>query len=229
MVVWLGVTVKSWKFITLEGIEGSGKTLQLSLLEEEFRRRGVRFVSTQQPGGTPFGQELRQILLRADGPEREPLAELLLYLADRHHHLKEVIEPALLEGQHVICDRYHDATLAYQGYARGVGFETVDRLAEILELRIPDLTFVFDLEVGMGLERARQRNVSERSELWGRFEAEALDFHRRVREGYRLISQNDPERVFLIEASGPPAQVFASVSQILENKGLFSETTGLHR
>ena len=221
--------MKSGKFITFEGIEGSGKTLQLSLLAEDFRRRGVRFVSTQQPGGTPVGQELRQILLRKDGPEREPLAELLLYLADRYQHLKEVIEPALLEGQHVICDRYHDATLSYQGYARGVGLETVDRLAQLLQLRIPDLTFVFDLEVGVGLERARERNVVERSEPWGRFEAENLDFHQRVREGYLLISQRDPERVFLIEASGSPAQVFASVSQILENKGFFNETTGLHR
>ena len=217
------------KFITFEGIEGSGKTLQLSFLQEDFRRRGVQFVSTQQPGGTSFGQELRQILLRKDGPERKPVAELLLYLADRYQHLKEVIEPALSEGQHVICDRYHDATLAYQGYARGVSFETVDRLARVLQLRIPDLTFVFDLEVEVGLERARRRNVVERSESWGRFEAEDLDFHRRVQEGYRLISQRAPERVFLIEASGSPTQIFDSVVQILENKGVFTETTGFHR
>ena len=208
------------KFITLEGIEGSGKTVQLCFLEEELGRRDIRFVVTQQPGGTPFGKEIRQILLQKEGAKREPTAELLLYLADRYQHLKEVIEPALLGGAHVICDRYHDATLAYQGHARGIGFTTVDQLAEILKLRIPDLTLVLDVKVDMGLERARERNQIENSQRWGRFEAEDLEFHRRVREGYQLLAQRDPDRVLLVNASGAPEAVFKKILGLLEQHGI---------
>ncbi|MCH8016433.1 MAG: dTMP kinase, partial [Acidobacteria bacterium] len=196
------------KFITLEGIEGSGKSVQLHLLEEELKKRKVHFLITQQPGGTPFGKEVRQILLQREGAQREPTAELLLYLADRYQHLKEVIEPSLTQGLHVLCDRYHDATLAYQGHARGLGFPMVDQLAKILALRIPDLTLVLDLEVEVGLKRARERNQNENSENWGRFEAEDLYFHRRVREGYRLLVQREPNRVLLVDASGTPEEVF---------------------
>ncbi len=204
------------KFITLEGIEGSGKSVQLHLLGEELKTRKVRFLITQQPGGTPFGKEVRQILLQREGAQREPTAELLLYLADRYQHLKEVIEPTLSQGLHVLCDRYHDATLAYQGHARGIGFPVVDQLAKILALRIPDLTLVLDVEVEIGLKRARERNQKENSETWGRFEAEDLDFHRRVREGYQLLAQREPDRVLLVDASGTPEEVFEKLWGLLE-------------
>ncbi len=206
------------KFITLEGIEGSGKSVQLHLLEEELKKRKVHFLITQQPGGTPFGKEVRQILLQQEGAQREPTAELLLYLADRYQHLKEVIEPTLTQGVHVLCDRYHDATLAYQGHARGLGFSMVDQLAKILALRIPDLTLVLDLEVEVGLKRARERNQKENSENWGRFEAEDLDFHRRVREGYQLLVQREPDRVLLVDASGTPKEVFKKLLGVLEER-----------
>jgi dTMP kinase len=206
------------KFITLEGIEGSGKTVQLHLLEEELKKRNVRFLITQQPGGTPFGKEVRQILLQKEGAQREPTAELLLYLADRYQHLKEVIEPTLAQGLHVICDRYHDATMAYQGHARGIGFAIVDQLAEILALAIPDLTLVLDVEVEIGLKRARERNQQANSDTWGRFEAEDLDFHRRVREGYQLLVQRAPDRVLLVDASGTPEEVFEKLLGILEER-----------
>ena len=208
------------KFITLEGIEGSGKSVQLHLLEEELKKRKVRFLITQQPGGTPFGEEVRQILLQREGAQREPTAELLLYLADRYQHLKEVIEPTLTQGLHVLCDRYHDATLAYQGHARGLGFPMVDQLAKILALRIPDLTLVLDLEVEVGLKRARARNQKENSETWGRFEAEDLDFHRRVKEGYQLLVQREPDRVLPVEASGTPDEVFKKLLGLLEERGI---------
>jgi dTMP kinase len=208
------------KFITLEGIEGSGKSVQLHLLEEELKKRKVRFLITQQPGGTPFGKEVRQILLQREGAQREPTAELLLYLADRYQHLKEVIEPSLTQDLHVFCDRYHDATLAYQGHARGLGFPMVDQLAKILALRIPDLTLVLDLEVEVGLKRARARNQKENSETWGRFEAEDLDFHRRVREGYQLLVQREPDRVLLVDASGTPEEVFKKLLGVLEERGV---------
>ncbi len=206
------------KFITLEGIEGSGKSVQLHLLEEELKKRKVHFLITQQPGGTPFGKEVRQILLQQEGAQREPTAELLLYLADRYQHLKEVIEPSLTQGLHVLCDRYHDATLAYQGHARGLGFPMVDQLAKILALRIPDLTLVLDLEVEVGLKRARERNQNENSENWGRFEAEDLCFHRRVREGYRLLVQREPNRVLSVDASGTPEEVFKKLLGLLEER-----------
>ncbi len=208
------------KFITLEGIEGSGKSVQLHLLEEELKKRKVRFLITQQPGGTPFGKEVRQILLQREGAQREPTAELLLYLADRYQHLKEVIEPSLTQDLHVLCDRYHDATLAYQGHARGLGFPMVDQLAKILALRIPDLTLVLDLEVEVGLKRAKERNQKENSENWGRFEAEDLDFHRRVREGYQLLVQREPDRVLLVDASGTPEEVFKKLLGVLEERGV---------
>ncbi len=208
------------KFITLEGIEGSGKSVQLHLLEEELKKRKVRFLITQQPGGTPFGKEVRQILLQREGAQREPTAELLLYLADRYQHLKEVIEPSLTQDLHVFCDRYHDATLAYQGHARGLGFPMVDQLAKILALRIPDLTLVLDLEVEVGLKRARARNQKENSETWGRFEAEDLDFHRRVKEGYQLLVQREPDRVLPVDASGTPEEVFKKLLRLLEERGI---------
>jgi len=208
------------KFITLEGIEGSGKSVQLHLLEEELKKRKVRFLITQQPGGTPFGKEVRQILLQREGAQREPTAELLLYLADRYQHLKEVIEPSLTQDLHVFCDRYHDATLAYQGHARGLGFPMVDQLAQILALRIPDLTLVLDLEVEVGLKRARARNQKENSETWGRFEAEDLDFHHRVKEGYQLLVQREPDRVLPVDASGTPEEVFKNLLGLLEERGI---------
>jgi len=215
-------SVMPGKFITLEGIEGSGKTGQLHLLEKELKEREVRFLITQQPGGTPFGQEVRQVLLQREGAQREPTAELLMYLADRYQHLREVIEPALTQGLHVLCDRYHDATLAYQGHARGIGFAIVDQLAEILALRIPDLTLVLDVEVEVGLKRARERNQRENSETWGRFEAEDLDFHRKVREGYQLLAKRSPDRILLVEASGTSGVVFEKILGLLEESGILS-------
>ncbi len=200
--------------MTFEGIEGSGKTLQLRLLDEELRRRGVPFLLTREPGGTPLGEEIRDILLRHDGIPREPMAELLLYLADRYQHLKQVVEPALAAGRHVFSDRYHDATLVYQGFARGIGWDVVARLAKVLELRRPDLTLVLDLPVAVGLGRARRREADEASQ-WGRFEAESRAFHEKVREGYHLLAQREPERVLLVDATGEPGAIFARVLEIL--------------
>ena len=211
------------QFITLEGIEGSGKSRQLKLLEEELKRLEFSFVTAQEPGGTSFGEEVRQVLLHRDGAGREPEAELLLYLADRIQHLKQVIEPALEKGLHVICDRYHDATLAYQGHARGIGFDLIDRMAEILELRIPDLTLVLDLDVKLGLNRAILRNTREDQEKWGRFEAEALSFHQKVREGYQCLSQREPERVLLVDASGDPEAVFEKILVLIRQHDLLKE------
>ena len=208
-------------FVTFEGIEGSGKSLQLSLLKAEMERRRAPCVFSREPGGTRFGERVRDILLSHDGVEREPLAELLLYLADRHQHLREVVEPALARGFHVVSDRYHDATLAYQGHARGIGFAKIDRLAAILELRRPDLTLVLDVDVEVGLRRARVRNREQSSQRLGRFESEETAFHERVREGYRLLAEREPDRILHVDGSGAPEDVFRRVLPILEAGGAF--------
>ncbi len=206
------------RFVTLEGIEGSGKTLQLELLDAELRQRQVPFVLTREPGGTPLGEEIRQMLLRQGDRPPVPLTELLLYLADRCQHLAQVVEPALAGGRHVFSDRYHDATVVYQGIARDIGYSTVSRLAEILRLRTPDLTLVLDLPVEVGLTRARRRNADEESQQWGRFEEESLAFHEKVREGYHRLARLEPERVLLVDASGSPRQTFARILEVLAGR-----------
>jgi len=211
--------VKTGKFVTFEGVKGSGKTLQLRLVEAELKKQGVPFRSTREPGGTAFGLEVRKILLHRAGPSREATAELLLYLADRYQHVKEVIEPALQAGCHVFSDRYHDATLAYQGHARRLGFSLIDQLAEVLAIPMPDLTVVFDLDVELALGRARARDA-EGSEIWTRFESEDLDFHQRVREGYRLLAEREPNRVITLDASGSPEEVFEELTNILRERGV---------
>lgn len=214
--------MKAGKFITLEGIEGAGKGVQTRLLEAEFQRRGIDVVLSREPGGTAFGLEVRQVVLRRDGAPREPISELLLYLADRCQDLREKIEPALNRGLHVLCDRYHDATLAYQGYARGIGIERIDRLAELLEIRSPDLTIVLDLEVEVGIRRARSRVQQEDEQEWSRFEHEELAFHRKVREGYLLLCRREPERIRMLDASGSPEEVLKRIVALLEQTGVLA-------
>ena len=151
--------MSSGKFVTFEGIEGSGKTSHLEHLCRHLAEGGFRFVVTREPGGTAFGREIRQVLLDNSGALRQPVGELLLYLADRIQDLHEVIRPALERGLHVLCDRYHDATRAYQGFARGIPSALIDQLARQLEILTPDLTVVFEVDVPLGLQRARERNL----------------------------------------------------------------------
>lgn len=206
--------VRPARFITFEGTEGSGKTLQLQLLCRLLESRGIPFRRTFEPGGTRFGSDLRRILLHSQGAPREPLAELLLYLADRYQHLKEVVEPALREGCWVFSDRYHDATLAYQGYARGIGLERADRIAALLDIPRPDLTVLIDVPVELGLERARSRNRDAEDPL-GRFEAEEVEFHRKVREGYLTIAAREPDRFLHLDGQGAPEVVFERLKESL--------------
>ncbi len=205
-------------FITFEGVEGSGKTLQIMRAEEYFLARGVGCVLTREPGGTEFGTSLRRVLLRSGGPPREPLSELLLYLADRYQHLQEVIEPALRRGLLVLCDRYHDATRAYQGGARRIPIGIIDSLAQILGITEPDATILLDIDPGNALARARSRNESAAAMTEeGRFEAEDLSFHRNVRAAYLELARRYPERIHVIDASGTPDEVFARIQPLLES------------
>jgi dTMP kinase len=205
-------------FITFEGIEGSGKSLQIARAKEYLQRNGVNCLSTREPGGTEFGLALRQVLLRADGCSREPWSELLLYLADRYQHLKEVVEPALHKGLVVISDRYQDATRAYQGAARGIPGPEIEAMTQLLGIIEPDKTILLDLEAEEGLSRARMRNLADPSAAAeGRFEAEDLAFHKRVRDAYLKLASQEPQRIHIIRASGTPDEVFSQIARLLDH------------
>lgn len=205
-------------FITFEGVEGSGKSLQIKRSADYLRARGIDCVATREPGGTEFGRALRKVLLASDGVQREPRCELLLYLADRYQHLKEVIEPALGRGQWVLSDRYQDATRAYQGIARDIPETEVEALSRLLGIIEPDRTVLLDLDPVEGLSRARLRNASSPSAAAeGRFEAEDIAFHRRVREGYLNLARRYPARIHVIDASGTPDEVFSKIALLLDD------------
>ena len=190
------------RFVTFEGIEGSGKSTQLRRLHEWLRGLELNVTMTREPGGTELGARIRALLLKPTSEPMAPITELLLYTADRAQHLTETILPALERGETVLCDRYVDATLAYQGYGRELGTETIMELHRSAPLdRRPDRTLLFDLDAAVGLERARERNRAAGLDVTeGRFEDEALEFHERVRRGYRALAKAEPERFRLIDA-----------------------------
>ncbi len=217
-------------FITFEGIEGSGKSIQISQAEAFLRSKGIPCVLTREPGGTAFGAAVRSILLHAGGPGREPVSELLLYLADRYQHLQELIEPALVQGVTVLSDRYHDATRAYQGAARRIPASTIEALARLLDIREPDKTILLDLSPEVGLRRARMRNQESGSAgAEGRFEAEDLSFHRNVREAYLALARSAPGRICVIDATGTPDEVFSRIDPLLASWFGFARSGGTMR
>jgi len=190
-------------FITLEGIEGSGKTTQIKILEDLFAMRKIQFVSTREPGGTRIGDAIRNILLSPDHKAMVPITELLLYAASRAQHVAEVIQPALDSGKVVLCDRFFDATFAYQGAARGQSRELIATLNQWATGGLkPRLTFVLDCPAETGLRRARERFFEKNGTQGGdRIEAEDLAFHERVREYYLEIAKAEPQRVRLVDAT----------------------------
>jgi len=183
-------------FITFEGVEGSGKSTQLTRLAERLSGRGLPVRRTREPGGTALGERLRAILLDPAQRDLDPMAEFLLFEADRRQHVREVIRPALDSGAWVLCDRFSDSTRAYQSGGRGLDAGWVaavdDRVREGL---VPDLTLLFDVEPDVGLARARSRDARE-----GRFEAEELAFHVRVRSAFHEIARREPSRVAVVDA-----------------------------
>lgn len=196
-------------FITFEGIEGSGKSTQAKRLAGYFQQRGFGCVLTREPGATPIGAKIRSILLDPDSRGLVPDAELLLYLADRVQHQQTLIVPALARGEHVISDRYADATLVYQGYARGIDPSRIlDLHRSFCQGLDPDLTFLLDLPVEAGLERAiGALQQGDREQRESRFELEHLDFHRRVRSGYLTLAKTHPERFRIIDARPSPEDI----------------------
>jgi dTMP kinase len=205
-------------FITFEGIEGSGKSLQIMRTQAYLQQKGLACLLTREPGGTKFGLALRKVLLGTDGGHREPWCELLLYLADRYQHLKEVIEPALNRGMLVLSDRYQDATRAYQGAARGIPLAEIEKLTQLLGIIEPDKTILLDLEPEEGLLRARTRNAADpKAVAEGRFEEEDLAFHRRVRAAYLALAGQWPQRIYVVQASGTPDDVFLRIANLLDD------------
>jgi len=195
-------------FITLEGGEGAGKSTQQALLLRRLRAAGLRAQSTREPGATPLGVEIRALLIELSGESPAPAAELLLYLADRAQHVASLVEPLLAEGVCVVCDRFADSSEVYQGRARGLGWERVRELNRWVCGPVwPDLTLVLDLDPALGLKRVLERQ-GELGLVPDRLENEGLEFHRRVRQGFREQAAAEPGRVRLVDAS-PPAEAVA--------------------
>jgi dTMP kinase len=204
-------------FITFEGVEGSGKSLQIARSQAYIQKKGVACLVTREPGGTDFGLALRKVLLSPESGHREPMCELLLFLADRYQHLKEVIEPALQRGLLVISDRYQDATRVYQSAARGIPQAEIERLTQSLGIIEPDKTILLDLDSDEGLQRAKKRNAESAAHAAeGRFEAEDSAFHQRVRDAYLELAARWPQRIHVVPASGTPDEVFARIAPFLD-------------
>lgn len=200
---------RGW-FITFEGGEGTGKSTQIRLLADHLRARGRNVVVTREPGGTPVAEAARAVLL---DPDLEPdgLSELFLLEAARHDHVERVVRPALANGDVVLCDRYADSSVVYQGMVRGVGEERTVELNRIATGGLdPDLTLVLDLDHESGVERARSRNA-EGDGKESRLDDEPATFHRKVREGFLLLAEREPERIRVVSAEGEPNEVFGRV------------------
>jgi dTMP kinase len=199
--------MKRGTFITFEGIEGSGKSTQVQFASAWLKQRSIDHTITREPGDNSLGNHIRRILLSESTVSLNPLAEALLYLSDRFQHINEVIRPNLESGMVVLCDRYHDSTVAYQGYGRGILLSWIENIwSGSGQGLIPDLTFLLDLDPEVGLKRSleklRARGLDE-----SRFEQESLEFHTRVREGFLELAKVDAKRFRIIDGSLPPEQI----------------------
>lgn len=210
-------------FITFEGIEGSGKTTQIENTRRYLEGHGKSCVTTREPGDTRIGRQIRKILLDPENRALVPHAELFLYAADRVQHIQERILPALENGQVVICDRFSDATTVYQGYARGIDLGLIhDIHLKVLNGLTPDITFLFDLDPAVGLERAwAALDGGGRSADESRFERETLAFHEKVRNGYLALAEKEPERIVMIDASLSVELVFQQITSHLARRFSF--------
>ena len=207
--------------ITLEGGEGCGKSTHLWLLSEWLDRRGVAHILTREPGGTTIGAHIstiRTLLLNRQAEGIDPVSELFLYLADRRQHVAKMLGPALKAQKIVLCDRYTDSTLAYQGYGRGLDLDMLRGLNEVATEGLkPDLTLLFDCDWVVGLARAWDRadKLEAGTQREDRFESEEIDFHRRVRQGYLALAAAEPERFRIIDAARPIEDVQADVRRVV--------------
>jgi dTMP kinase len=201
-------------FVTFEGIDGCGKTTQISRFEAALKGKGIRVVMTREPGGTSIGLAIREILLNSDNTHMAPLAELFLYAADRAQHVTEVIRPALEAGKWVICDRYYDATTVYQGVILGHKRELIELLNREAALGSqPDITFLLDCPAKVGMERRARRGRGD--ETKDRFERKALDFHIKIRYGYLALANKHKDRFRIIDSTLPEDQVARKIRETI--------------
>jgi dTMP kinase len=206
--------MKPGKFLTIEGTEGVGKTTNMTFVQSFLEKKGIDLLVTREPGGTPLAEELRELLLAKRDEVVDPTAELLMVFAARAQHLHQVIRPALEQGKWVLCDRFTDATYAYQGGGRGLSLDTIAKLEQLVqgELR-PDMTFILDIDVELGLERAGRRGELDR------FETEAVSFFDRVRVQYRQRAEENPSSYSIINAGqelvGVQADLTVALKQLL--------------
>ena len=209
-------------FVTFEGMEGCGKSTQVKRLARRLRGLGIPVVVTLEPGGTRIGRNIRRVLLDARNKALTPLAELMLYAADRAQHVAEIIQPALRAGKWVVCDRFADATVVYQGMARGQDMALVKRLNELVTRRIrPHITFLLDCPVELGLQRALKRNLKGPHQGQDRFEKEKISFHRKVRNAYLEVARKEPKRFVVVDGmlprEGVERQIFEKLQPYLEH------------
>lgn len=198
-------------FISLEGIEGTGKTTQAGFLADHLKQKGFRVTKTEEPGGTAIGLQIRGLVLSPESSAMDPLTELLLYNASRVQHIREVIMPVIEMGDVVVTDRFSDSTVAYQGYGRGIDLKLLDALDLISTQRMrPDLTILLDIEVETGLRRNRRVNKDDR------IEREDISFHERVRQGFIHIAAQSPERIRMVNCSGSVDNVRGEISAIVD-------------
>jgi dTMP kinase len=208
--------MKHGRFVSFEGIEGCGKTTQIALLSEVLTQRKIPHSVTREPGGTAVGEGIRRILLHSETIHLTAAAELLLFYASRSQNILEKIEPSLAQGEVVICDRFYHASMAYQGYGRGIPIDFIEKLTELVcGSRRPEITILLDIEPEIGLTRARTRN-SKRSEDEGRFEMEDVRFYTRIRNGYLELAAREPQRIQIINADRSIEEVHRSILQTLD-------------
>ncbi|MBG9548605.1 dTMP kinase [Bacillus firmus] len=207
--------MKKGKFITVEGPEGAGKTTIIDMLASNLAEEGYQVLQTREPGGIEIAEQIRSVILDKKNTKMDPRTEALLYAAARRQHLAEKVKPALDEGYIILCDRFIDSSLAYQGYARGLGIEEVYSINSFaIEGMMPELTLYFDIEPEAGLERINQHKGREVNRL----DLEQLDFHHKVREGYLKLMELYPERIFKIDASKPLEEVYQQAESKLKER-----------
>ena len=200
------------KFITIEGIEGVGKSTNIDFIASYLKSHNINLITTREPGGTELAEKIREILLNPQKEDVPEIAELLLFFAARSFHLNNVIKPALAEGKYVVCDRFTDATVAYQGSGRGFNIDRINLIANWVHKNLkPDVTILLDAPAELGMERAKKRGSKDR------MESEQMSFYRRVRKGYLNLAKNEPERFAIIDATQPLAKVQKEIKKHLEN------------
>jgi len=207
--------MKHGRFVSFEGIEGCGKTTQIALLSQALTQKAIPHSVTREPGGTAVGEGIRRILLNSETIHLTAAAELLLFYASRSQNILEKIEPSLKQGEVVICDRFYHASMAYQGYGRGIPIDFIEKLTDLVcGDRRPEITILLDIDPEIGLTRARARN-SKRTEDEGRFEMEDVRFYTRIREGYLSLAAREPERIHVIDAGRSIDEIHRSILQTL--------------